>query len=204
VAAASDADLIVMGSHGRTALEGLLFGSVTNAVLARCTTPVLLLRGAAGPKRSSLSVGIAVDGSAYGKAAVRYALKHRRLFGAAPRFVLIHVVPDLAAIVIPGFGDAPAPLYPLSKIAAAQSTAFERATAPAQEMFARAGVAVETVCRVSNAPGDEIAAFATRRRLDLMVMGSHGYGALKSLALGSVATRTAARCTTPLLLVRAK
>ena len=59
------------------------------------------------------------------------------------------------------------------------------------------------VCRAANAPGDEIAAFAARRKLDLLVMGTHGHGALKSLLLGSVATRVAARCKTPLLLVHA-
>lgn len=204
MAAASDADLIVMGSHGRTALKGLLFGSVTQAVLAASTKPLLVLRATAPPKRASLTVGIALDGSAYGMAAARYALQHQQLFGMTPRFVLIHVVPDLATIVIPGFGDAPVPLYSLSKIAAAQGDAFERALAPARDLFATAGIAVETVCRAANSPGDEIATLATRRRLDLLVMGSHGRGALKSLALGSVATRTAARCRTPLLLVRAK
>ena len=37
-------DLIIMGSHGRTALGTLLLGSVANGVLARCKVPVLLIR----------------------------------------------------------------------------------------------------------------------------------------------------------------
>ena len=37
-------DLIVMGSHGRTALSNVVMGSVATAVLARCRTPVLLIR----------------------------------------------------------------------------------------------------------------------------------------------------------------
>ena len=37
-------DLIVMGSHGRTALGNLLHGSVAGGVLARCGVPVLLIR----------------------------------------------------------------------------------------------------------------------------------------------------------------
>lgn len=37
-------DLVVMGSHGRTALAGLVMGSVTTAVLARCRVPVLVIR----------------------------------------------------------------------------------------------------------------------------------------------------------------
>jgi len=38
------ADLIVMGSHGRTALANVVAGSVATSVLARCKTPVLLIR----------------------------------------------------------------------------------------------------------------------------------------------------------------
>jgi nucleotide-binding universal stress UspA family protein len=51
--------------------------------------------------------------------------------------------------------------------------------------------------------GAAIAAYARRRRLDVLVMGSHGRGAFKSLVLGSVAMRVAARCELPLLIVRA-
>lgn len=201
-AAASDADLVVMGSRGRTALKGLLFGSVASAVLASCRKPLLLLRGAPVARRDSLAVGIALDGSAYGLAAARFVLRHRQLFGTAPSLHLIHVVPDLATIVIPGFGDAPAPLYSPQKILAAQAEAFDAVMAPAQRLFAKEGLAVETVCRASNSPGDEIAAHAGSHDLDLLVMGSHGRGALKSALLGSVAMRVAARCATPLLLVR--
>ena len=36
-------DLIVMGSHGRTGLQRLLLGSVTEAVVRRSVTPVLVV-----------------------------------------------------------------------------------------------------------------------------------------------------------------
>lgn len=37
-------DLLVMGSHGHSALGNLVMGSVTTQVLAHCKTPVLLVR----------------------------------------------------------------------------------------------------------------------------------------------------------------
>lgn len=37
-------DLLVMGSHGHSALGNLILGSVTTKVLAHCKTPVLIVR----------------------------------------------------------------------------------------------------------------------------------------------------------------
>ena len=37
-------DLIVMGTHGHSALGNVVMGSVANGVLARCKVPVLLIR----------------------------------------------------------------------------------------------------------------------------------------------------------------
>jgi nucleotide-binding universal stress UspA family protein len=37
-------DLVVLGSHGHGTLTNLVLGSVATKVLARCTTPVLLIR----------------------------------------------------------------------------------------------------------------------------------------------------------------
>ena len=38
------ADLIVMGSHGHSAFGSVVLGSVASGVIARCKTPVLLIR----------------------------------------------------------------------------------------------------------------------------------------------------------------
>jgi nucleotide-binding universal stress UspA family protein len=41
-------DLVIMGSHGHTALASLALGSVSAQVLARCQVPVLIVRGSGG------------------------------------------------------------------------------------------------------------------------------------------------------------
>jgi nucleotide-binding universal stress UspA family protein len=197
-------DLVVMGSHGHGAFAGLILGSVTNGVLARTTAPLLVLRGsrmAKGASADSLKVGIAVDGSKFGKAAVKYVLKQRALFGAQAQFSLIHVVPDFAGAVMPDMAGIALPALNPEELKSIQDKAFATAVEPMCKLFEKNGVAVQTVALTGNA-GDEIAAYTKKHKLDVLVLGSHGYGAFKQAVLGSVATRVAAHCDTPLLLVR--
>lgn len=204
VAVRGRVDLIVMGSRGHSGLKGLLFGSMTNAVLAGCTKPLLVLRNEKAPRRDSLAVGIAVDGSRYALAAVRWVIKHRALFGAEPRFELIHVHEDNLPELRPSQGLAyrAVPSYVQVADDDGSTAAFEKSMAAPLKRLAKAGTDAKPVRLRGSAAGDTIAAYARKRRLDVLVMGSHGHGAFKSLVLGSVAMRVAARCDTPLLLIR--
>ena len=205
IAAEDDADLIVMGSHGHTGFLNLLFGSVTHAVLASCNTPLLVLRSDAVPKKDSLKLGIALDGSKYGLAAIRFVIKHRALFGAAPALTLIHVAPDLLNLFAPGFfAEAPLPGFKPEQVAEMQRAAFERALAPARKLLQGTALQVTEAQLTGNNPGDAIAAYATKNKLDILALGSHGEGTLRSTVLGSVTTRVAARCRTALLLIQQK
>jgi nucleotide-binding universal stress UspA family protein len=51
-------------------------------------------------------------------------------------------------------------------------------------------------------PASTIVETADNERCDLIVMGSHGHGALGQLLVGSVTTRVAATCQVPLLIIR--
>ncbi len=72
---------------------------------------------------------------------------------------------------------------------------------PAVDTLRKAGLDVKSTYVVGT-PGIRIAHAAAAQRVDLIGLGSHGRGAFKAAVLGSVATRVAARCTTPLLLIR--
>jgi len=197
----AEVDLIAMGSHGHGALASLLLGSVTLGVLGRTKRPLLLLRGHGPAPGDSLKVGIAVDGSKYGVAAARYVLDHRALFGAQPQFTVIHAVPEFGGAAMPDMAGIALPAYTAEEIKAMQQQAFDKAVDPARKLFDAASVAIDTTCLTGPA-GDEVAAYAKKRKLDVLVMGSHGYGAVKAAVLGSVAQRVAAHCPTPLLLIR--
>jgi nucleotide-binding universal stress UspA family protein len=190
-------DLIVIGSHGHTAIEAVLFGSVTQKVLASTTVPLLVIRAAKPPRRASLRVGIALDGSAYGTEAARFVLAHRRLLGPRPIVTLIHVAEptteagrDAERARAPGTNPSPAAAATVAGI-----------LDPVRAQFAQSGLAVHEHALVGE-PAEEIARFARHRRLDLLAMGSHGRGAFTAAMLGSVASRVAATCSTPLLLLR--
>lgn len=203
IVTADRADLIVMGSHGHTGLKQLVLGSVTRTVAVSCTKPLLVVRGAPVPRRDSLRLGIALDGSQYGLAVARFVARHRALFGASPSVSLIHVVPDLTKIDLPGWRgrEVPTGIRP-EQAETLRDTAFESVFAPIQELLATAGIAATEVRLVGQAPGDAIAAWAIRSRLDLLALGSLGFGAGRRSSMGSVAMRVAERCRTALLLVR--
>ena len=204
IAAVADdlkADLIVLGAHGYSEFKGLLFGSVTHGVLARSKRLVLVLRALATPKGDGLRTGIAVDGSKFGLAAVKFALRHRSLFGSKARISLLHVVPDFVMPVMADLGGVAVPSYTEQEIKRLQDRDYEKAIAPALRLFEKAKESVADV-RLAGLPADAIAAYA-KKNLDVLLVGSHGYGGFKTAVLGSVATRIAARCDTPLLIVRA-
>lgn len=200
VAAAKRVDLIVMGSHGRSALAGMLMGSVAQTVLAFGTTPVLLVRDAPPPRPGALRIGIAVDGSRYGETAVRFVLRHRGWFGDEARITLLHAVPELPLQMKTLLENLASTSFTHEKVRALRKQSCDQAMRPALRLLGAAGVDYAAECLAGN-PGDALAEYA-RKHLDLLVLGSRGQGAFKAAVLGSVATRVAARCTTPLLLIR--
>ena len=52
---------------------------------------------------------------------------------------------------------------------------------------------------LSGTPVDEILKYVKAQRIDLVVMGTHGRGAIKHVLLGSVAERVVRRCSVPVV-----
>jgi len=72
---------------------------------------------------------------------------------------------------------------------------------PVTKFLARHGVTAHCSWKTGKA-GELIAAKADSGKFDLVVMGSHGHGALMNLVVGSVATEVLASCKVPVLIVR--
>ncbi len=167
---------------------------------ARCRTPVLLLRGTEHPPDRGMRVGIAVDGSPYGNAAVKYALRHLPLFGTEPRFTLIHAVREGALQLQALLANLSGAGISFEAMRALRQQAVAHALRTPLRLMARAHQHARTV-ELDGSPGEAIAPYADAQ-LDLLVMGSHGHGLLLSAVLGSTALRVASHCRVPVLLIR--
>jgi nucleotide-binding universal stress UspA family protein len=140
-----------------------------------------------------MKILVAVDGSRFTKRMLAYIAAHDEWLGAQHAYTLIHVV-------------TPVPQRAAAEIDRATLKAYhqgeaERVFKPIRAFFTRQKLQADFVARVG-APADEIAAAATKGDYALLVMGSHGHGALGSLVLGSVAAKVLAACSTPVLLIR--
>jgi nucleotide-binding universal stress UspA family protein len=135
----------------------------------------------------------AVDGSAYTRRMLAYLAAHDEWLGPQHQYTLLYVVlpvPHRAAAfagpdLVQGYYDDDA----------------ETVLRPLRAFFEKQGLQAQFVHRVGH-PADVIASLAKEGGYDLLIMGSHGHGALGNLVLGSVATKVLAQCQTPVLLVR--
>ena len=72
---------------------------------------------------------------------------------------------------------------------------------PVQKFLAQHSIT--PVCRSEVGPaGETIAKIAENEKYDLIIMGTHGHGALGKLVMGSVSTQVLANCSVPVMLIR--
>lgn len=191
------ADLIVMGARGLSALQNLYLGSVSLATIASSKCPVLVFRQTTELKPSGLRVGLSVDDSPFGPKCADYLIAHRHFFGNDATFEIINVVPD-DPLYAPDFVNE-GPIPPQLSWEEIQGLEFEASVKEPIEKFDIAGVPVKSV-KLIGSPEDVLPKYADEN-LDVMVMGTHGKGALRSLVFGSSTRAMIAATNLPILVV---
>lgn len=136
---------------------------------------------------------IAVDGSEYSDRAVDYVLTHWRQLDPALSLVLCHGDPPLP----PHIGNA----LGATAVSEYHADNATKALASASSKLAAAGVTFDVQTGVGD-PAEVVLDAIRKSAADLVVMGSHGRGALRKLLLGSVVTKVLASSAVPVLVVR--
>jgi nucleotide-binding universal stress UspA family protein len=186
----SDADLTVVGASGSGSLAAVL-GSVAHGVAHRSKRPVVLVpnRPVTGDVKT---IFVGSDGSGPSAAAVDWALTEAELWGAELTVVHAWEYPYLG----PRTGTAePAELMKLDAAhALADAVAELRVRRPdATAKIHGKLVTGSTAAALADAAADS----------DLLVVGSRGRGALKSVLLGSTSSAVIHRATCPVAVIHA-
>ena len=141
-----------------------------------------------------MKVLLAVDDTECAIRAVDHVVAHLRDFGERPELHLIHVQFQLPAAITDALDHETVHRY--------YEEESVKALEPARNKLQEARIEFKEIHLVGQHPGIAIAQYATRENFSLVVMGSHGQGALSSLVLGSVARHVLAHCSTPALIIR--
>lgn len=140
-----------------------------------------------------MKILLAVDGSPYTKRMLAYLAAHDEWLGARHEYTLVHAVAPVPPRAAAALDKATLKSY--------YDDTAEKVLKPIRVFFERQGLKAGCVSRVGSA-AEIIVAQAAKGGCDLIMMGSHGHGALARLVLGSVATKVLAETKVPVLLVR--
>lgn len=140
-----------------------------------------------------MKILLAVDGSAFSKKMLAYLSTHESLLQSGNDYTVIHVQPALPPRAKAVLGKDVVHAY--------NTEESEKVLAPVAKFLLRHGINAKSISKVGPA-GPTIAKAATDGRFDLVVMGSHGHGAVLNMVMGSVSTQVLAQCAVPVLLVR--
>ncbi len=168
-----DAEIIVLGAHGRHGLARAIAGSVTDHVVQATNAAIVTVRPDTPIARPG-SIVVAVDDSPAAPAAVRFALAVARALKSSIH--LVHIA----------IGSEPDREFSLDALVRAAASA---------------GVTCTTEVRRGEIIGTLIAA-AAERGASLLATGTHGRSTVGRFVFGSVAEGLIRRSTVPVLVVR--
>lgn len=191
-----DADLIVLGTHGRSGFERLLLGSVTEKVVRTAPCPVITVPppSVATSKLPFKRVLCGVDFSEPSMAALNYALSMAKESGST--LTLLHV------LEFPPEGEmsASVPFDMASYRSAVQTEATRRLVEVITDD-------VRWWCQPATKllygkPYAQILNAASETHADLIVLGVHGRNAFDLMVFGSTTNQVIRSATCPVLTLR--
>lgn len=194
------ADLVVMGSHGRSGFDRVLLGSAAEKTLRTSQVPVLIVPArapdAAPPEGDPFRrIICAIDFSQDSARALGYAASLARHAGG--RLTLVHVVEPTPI----GYDPMAGVTFDVVGYEAARAESAKAQLETFAPASMREGCEVDTVV-TRGKPYREILQLASARNADLIVLGVHGRNAVDRLVFGSTTEHIVRRGTCPVLTVR--
>ena len=189
-----DVDLVVVGTHGRTGVSKLMYGSVTERVIKTVHTPILVVPPG-GHERPPTSIVISYDFSGPSRRAAEVARAIHGVFGGSLHLVHSYLdvwgeYTDRGAVV----GEAAE-----KRREALRLGLQEMLEADSKEIFSMAPQNVQTHL-VTGDPAGGILQVAEDVDATLICAGTTGKSGIERLLIGSVARRLLHESQVPLLL----
>jgi nucleotide-binding universal stress UspA family protein len=200
-ARASNPDLIVTGSHGRSGLKRLVLGSVTEKLVRQAPCPVMVaparVAEAAAAAVHFKHILCAVDFSNVSLAALTYAMSLAEEADAC--LTVVHVLETPPELLVPSSRQG----IDVDEVRAeAEADTLRRLRALIPD-------SVRTYCTVETAVAEgkasrQILKLADERQIELIVMGVQGRGAIDLLTFGSHTQEVIRGAVCPVLTIRAR
>jgi nucleotide-binding universal stress UspA family protein len=190
------ADLIVLGTHGRSGVGRWLYGSVADELLRHARTPMLLVPHTAPPpwpEDRGPRILVTLDGSELSEAILRPLLKLPALEQAELFLLQIVDWPPSSIMAYEGGWVGFDPEHDIETGRSYLEDVAERLRASARSAVTRIQTGSVPV---------QIASVAREEYADLMALATHGRSGLGRLVLGGTATGVVQRAEVPVLLVR--
>ncbi|EFE71518.1 UspA [Streptomyces viridosporus ATCC 14672] len=186
------ASLVVIGSHDRSVVGGLLLGSTAGHLAAHGHCPVLVVRGRRAPADPVL---LAVDDAPASAGAVAFAFAEARLHGAV--LVALHVCRPGSADAYDGPADPPFVTYDRNHLLDHAERVLDAALAGHRQRYPDVTVRHRPV--VGRVRRTLIEASASAR---FLVVGARGRGGFTGLLPGSVSQAVLHHARCPVAVVR--
>ena len=196
-----DVKMIVMATHGYSGIKRWALGSVADKVIHATSTPVFIVRTDPPASEPTLRrIMVPLDGSELAWQALPLATELAK--AAVAELLLVQAIPTTIE-AFPGFPSRGRPIPQLADVLEGRRDQPENELGAQADELRAHGVSVSTQV-VQGHAAEVLVDEAARRRVDLIVMATHGYSGIKRWALGSIADKVLHATTTPLLLVRAQ
>lgn len=192
------ADLIVMATHGRNAVERVWLGSVADYVVRHASRPVLLVRprtlGALVPPPPIRNILVPLDASDYSEAILESVLTVARLMDCT--ITLLTVVAPQFGIAEPEF---PPPVAQHPAIVARRSDEARARLERLAKLYRAMGIVARTRVTTAATPAAGILEVLREEQFGMVALATHGAAGLRRLLAGSVADKVLRGSPKPML-----